>query len=326
MNSLLITGATGYIGGKLADYYVQRGMHVRLLVRSPKKLDPELCNSCQVFEGDITTPGTIASAAIGADAVLNAAGLLGHWGLKYQQLYDVNVKGTLNLIRAAFDKGVSRVVHLSAGGVTGPVGDEPADETYQPQPVTAYERTKWEGEKSALKLAGDEDLNLLILRPTFTYGPSDPHKLALFKAIYMGRFAYIGDGLSTVHPIYIDDLITGIDLGLRSTQKQKSIILGGPQPVTKNELIAGIANALGVKEPKLRLPVSIARILAFKCELLAGVLKFAPPITKSRILALSRNWGYSIERAQKELNYVPVVDLNEGLKRTVSWYREHGWL
>jgi nucleoside-diphosphate-sugar epimerase len=326
VHSLLITGATGYIGGELADYYVKQGFKVTLLVRDPEKIKPELAEVCTIFKGNVTAIETIHQAVSGQDAVIHSAGLLGHWGVSYKELYDVNVQGTLNLIKSAFESGVSRFVHLSAGGVTGPLNKKAADETCKPHPFTAYEKTKWEGEKKALELAERENLNLLALRPTFTYGPADPHKLGLFKAVLKGRFAYIGDGLSTVHPVFIEDLIHGIDLGLHATQKQKSLILGGPKPVTKIELISGIAAALGVNEPKFHIPTGIAYILAVMCECSSKLLKFTPPLTRSRILALSRNWGYSIDRARSELGYEPQTGLQEGLKRTAAWYQEHEWL
>lgn len=325
-SKLLITGATGYIGGKLAESYAQSGTQIRLLVRNPDKLSARLRDSCEVVVGDLTSPETLTPVISEIDNVINAAGLLGHWGLSYQQLYESNVQGVENLIRAVFKAGVARFIHLSAGGVTGPVGRDAADETYPPAPFTDYERTKWEGEKRALEISTSNNWNLLVVRPTFTYGPGDPHKLGLFEAVKKGSFAFIGTGLSTVHPVYIDDLVKGIDLALRSNQRNTSIIIGGERPVTKQELIWGIADALGVKRPKIRLPVWIGNVLARGCELSARILNVEPPLTRSRVMMLNRNWGYSIARARELLGYCPRVELSEGLAKTVAWYREHGWL
>lgn len=326
MGKLLITGASGYIGGKLAKYYLEEGTDVRLLLRRPDRLPSNLKERCSWVQGDITQPETLPAAVEKVEAVISAAGLLGNWGLPYQKLFEVNVTGALNLIQAAFNAGVCRFIHLSAGGVTGPLCKDLANETYSPAPVTDYERTKWEGEKRALEEALKENLNLLVVRPTFTYGPGDPHKLNLFRAVKKGRFAYIGNGYSTVHPVYIDDLVVGIDSALKSNLKQTSIIIGGPAPVTKRQLVEGIANALGVRKPTLFVPVFMAEILANVCELTAGILRFNPPLTKSRVLALSKNWGYDIRKAREELGYQPQIDLQEGLRRTVSWYQERGWL
>ncbi len=326
MNSLLITGATGYIGAKLAEYYIHSGYEVRLLVRDPAGLTAELKNKCQIVIGDLCRPATLDNAVRGVNAVIHAAGKLGHWGTTLKQLHDVNVQGSMNLVRAAHEASVKRFIHLSAGGVTGPVGVEPADESYKPAPVTPYERTKWEGEVSVMEFAVKKDMSLLTVRPTFTYGPGDPHKLALFKAVKSGRYAFIGDGLSTVHPVYIDDLIAGIDLSLKSNLKQESIIIGGTEPITKRELAYGIADALKVRRPTMKIPAFAANVIARTFELSSTVFKFNPPLTRSRVLALARNWGYSISKARAELGFEPRVELADGLHRTVNWYREQGWL
>ena len=326
MSKLLITGATGYIGGKLAEYYSQKWGEVRLLVRHGSSLASDLKGTCEVVYGDVTRPETLKDAVNGVDAVIHSAGLLGRWGLPYKQIWDVNVKGAENMIRASFQAGVQRFIHLSAGGVTGPLGPEPVDETYQPHPHTDYERSKWEGEQKALEIAEKENLNLMVVRPTFTFGPADPHKLPLFKAVRSGSFVFIGDGMSTVHPVYIDDLIEGIDLALNSDVRGESLIIGGMHPVSKRDLIWGIANALNVKKPKMKIPIVFGKMLASICEFAAKTLNFNPPITQSRVLMLSRDWGYSIARAKKVLNYNPQVDFNVGLQRTVAWYKEHGWL
>ncbi len=326
MDKILITGATGFIGRNIAEYYLRRGWEVRLLVRDDARLSQELKRNAEVVCGDLTQPDTLTEAVRDVSAVINAAGLLGHWGVSYEQLAAVNVGGVLNLLTASSSAGVPRFLHLSAGGVTGPVGADPADETFPPRPVTAYERSKWEGEKQALQWADSRDADLLVVRPTFTYGPGDPHKLPLFRAVKKGRFAFIGDGLSTVHPVYIDDLVRGIDLALYSDLRGESVILGGPKPVTKRELIYAVADVLGARRPTLRLPTFVAETLAAGLETAAKVLPYTPPLTKSRVLALSRNWGYSIAKAKDALGYEPQVDLQEGLRRTVLWYREHGWL
>lgn len=326
MSTILITGGTGFIGGKLTEYYISKDKNVRLLVRNPERLPPFIKNSCQIVIGDITQKETLNNAVKNVDSVIHSAGMLGHWGNTYQQLYDVNVEGSLNVISAAYNEGVKRMIHLSAGGVTGPVGLNPADEHFPPAPVSAYEKTKWKGEQEVLEFAQKKNLNLIVIRPTFTYGPGDPHKLNLFRVVKKKMFAFIGNGNSTIHPVYIDDLVKGVDLGMDSDVKQISIIIGGESPVTKKELMYGIADALGVSRPVIRLPTTFAQIIAIAGEISASAFKFNPPLSRSRVLALSRNWGYSINRAHKELGYEPQVNLPEGLRRTVTWYREKGWL
>ncbi len=326
MSKLLITGASGYIGGKLAEFYSQSGREIRLLVRDPQRLPDSLKKTCEVVPGDLTKPDSLKDSLLDIEAVIHAAGLLGHWGTPERDLWAVNVRGTEHLIQAACAAQVRRFIHLSAGGVTGPVSRQVANEDYPPQPRTPYEKSKWEGEKLALKLATELNFNLLVVRPTFTYGPGDPHKLKLFQTIQKHRFAFIGDGFSLLHPVYIEDLLLGIDLALKSNLSGVSLILGGERCVSKREFIYSLADALGVRRPTVHLPRWLANSLAYGGEFAATLLNFNPPLTRSRVLMLSGNWGYSIERAKALLEYQPQISLPEGLTRTIVWYREHGWL
>ncbi|MBU0518785.1 NAD-dependent epimerase/dehydratase family protein [bacterium] len=326
MNKLLITGGTGYIGRNLAEFYLKQGISVRLLVRDPQKVAQTLKDRCELYQGDITEPATFGNAFNGVDAVIHSAGQLGRFRMPYKELYAINVAGTLNVLHAAMTANVSRFIHLSAGGVTGPLKQSFVDETYPPAPVTDYERTKWEAEKQVLEIARSKDYNLLVLRPTFTYGAGDPHKLKLFKAIKRGQFFFIGNGKSTVHPVYIDDLIRGIDAGLKSDVHHDSIIIGGSRAVTKRELASSIAAALKVKQPKLMVPVWFCRLAAVGFELLGTLTGLEPPLTRSRILALSENWGYSIEKARRLIGYIPTVELQEGIEKTTLWYHQQRWL
>ena len=326
MNRLLITGATGFIGQKLARFYKDSAWSVRLLARDPNRVSPELKSLGEICQGDLTKSETLSEAVQGIDAIIHSAGSLGQWGLPYRQLFEVNVGGVENLVRAAAAAGVKRFVHLSAGGVTGPLKAKSVDESYSSAPRTDYERSKWQGEQLALSLSKELNLNLIVVRPTFTYGPGDPHKIKLFQAIKKGRFFFIGDGFSTVHPVFIDDLSAGIDLALQSNIRAETIIIGGDRAVSKRELVWSIAAALGSRKPEMRIPIWLGEALAKGCEWASDAIGFSPPLTRSRVSMLSRNWGYSIEKARKLLGYNPKIDLREGLQLTVQWYREQGWL
>jgi len=326
MTNLLITGGSGYIGRNLAHYYIQKEYSVRLILKDPNKADPELQASCEILPGDITEPDSMAGAFDNIDAVIHAAGQLGQFGLPYKELYAVNVTGAVNVLEAAMKAGVNRYIHLSAGGVTGPLKQSFVDESYSPSPVTDYEKTKWIAEQQVKELGTQANYNSLVLRPTFTYGPGDPHKLKLFKAINKGHYFYVGNGLSTVHPVYIDDLIKGIDAALHSDIRDESIVIGGVTAVTKRELSTEIASALNVNPPRLMMPANLCKVAAAGCEFFARLSGSQPWLTKSQVLALSENWGYSIDKAKRLLHYSPTTILHDGIAKTVTWYRQQGWL
>jgi len=324
---ILITGATGFIGRHLLQRLVEEGHLCRCLVRRSSNRENLFNNpNVEIFQGDITKPETLKGIGKEIDVFINSAGILGKWNSTIDDLRSVNADGITNLAAEILKNNAEYIIHLSAGGVTGPVKGHPADETYICQPRTPYEKTKWDGEKKALLLYEQYHLPIVVVRPTFTYGPEDPHKLALFRAVKGGRFAYIGSGESVNHPVYIDDLISGITLLLQKRPIGETFIIGGPRPVTKKELISVIAEELKVKKKFLHFPRWIASCGAFSMIYFARLLGFEPILTPSRVSMMADNWGYSIKKANEKLGYEPKIDLTTGINKTAQSYFNLGWL
>jgi dihydroflavonol-4-reductase len=296
-------------------------------VRSQSVIDKfNHVSNIEFFYGDISDEGSLTDICRGINIVIHAAGILGKWNSTVDDLRPVNADGIRNLAQEMRESDVEYIIHLSAGGVTGPVTGGPADETYRCHPRTPYEITKWEGEKNALSLHKNYELPLVVVRPTFTYGPGDPHKLPLFRMVKKGRFVFIGSGHSTNHPIYIDDLVSGVMLVLERRPIGEEFIIGGPRPVSKKELINTIAQELGVTAKFLYTPRWLASLGAFGMVSLAKVLHFDPILTPSRVSMLADNYGYSIAKAGQNLGYLPQIDLQDGIRFTVKSYTDLGWL
>lgn len=327
MSTILITGATGFIGKNLVQRLITEGHNCRCLVRKNSRIDfLRNCSNVELFYGDITQKESLTDICKGIEVVINAAGILATWQSSLDDLRPVNTDGIVSLAGELIKNSVKYVIHLSAGGVTGPVQGPPADETYECRPQTAYEKTKLEGEQKALELCKQHNLSVVVVRPTFTYGPGDPHKLPLFRSVKSGSFVFIGSGESTNHPVYIDDLIAGILLLLKKRVTGEIFIIGGPQPVTKKDLIQTIAEELGVKKRFLHIPRWLATCGASVMVALARLLRFEPILTPSRVSMMADNWGYSIEKAKEKLGYMPQFDLKQGIKNTVQSYRTLQWL
>ena len=325
--NILITGATGFIGRHLVQRLIAEGHCCRCLVRKNSITDfLENSPNIELFYGDIAQKDTLTDICKGIDIVINSAGILGKWNSSIHDLRPVNTNGIINLAGELIRNNVEYIIHLSAGGVTGPVKGLPADETYSCRPRTPYEKTKLEGEKKALWLFKKYNLPIVIVRPTFTYGPGDPHKLPLFRAVKRGSFVFVGSGESTNHPIYVDDLITAIILLLQKRAIGETFIIGGPGPVTKKSLIRAIAEELGVKKSFLHIPRWIATCGAFSMVFLARLLRFEPILTPSRVSMMADNWGYSITKANEKLGYEPTVDLKTGINKTAQSYIKLRWL
>jgi len=322
-NHVLVSGATGLIGKNLVEFLLQKGYSVRVLVRDKKRVED--ISNVEIFEGDLTRATSLAGIEKDIDVVVNCAGTLGKWNTDKADLYKVNVQGSINLLERFIDKGLHRFIHLSAAGVTGPLGDK-VDESYDCRPVTAYEKTKLSGEKKILELSRLWNIQVSVLRPAFTYGEGDLHKLALFKAVKKGKFIFVNNGKSGIHPVYIGDLISGILLAIKKGRNGAIYIIGGERPVTQKELVYTIADNLGVKRPGLSIPYWFAWFAASFLEILGKAFSFEPVITRSRAMMMGRNFGYSINKARKELGYAPEINMQEGIARTINYYKKNGLL
>jgi len=323
---ILVTGASGFIGAKLVEVLTGQGHAVRALMR-PGREGPFLpANGVEPCRGDLGDQASLRAACRGIDAVVNAAGALGKWGVPAEELERVNVRGVTHLMEAGREAGVSHVVHLSAGGVSGPMPPVPADERTPCRPRTPYERSKWRGEQAALEAHRRGGVPLTILRPTFTYGPGDRHKLPLFRAVLRRRLVLIGDARSLIHPVFVDDVVSGILCALSREGRGETFLIGGPRAVTKRELLETIADALGAPKRWPQLNRHLAFALAVPAEAIGRVLRRDPPLTRGRVWMMGWSFGYRIDKAQQELGYQPKMELRSGVDRTAAWYRRRGLL
>lgn len=324
--TVLVTGATGYTGGCLALRLREQGHAVRALVRRGSRSDHLVRAGVHLSEGDIRTPADVERAAAGVDCIYHIAAVFRTAGHPDDYYYDVNVGGTDNVLRAAKCHGVARVVHCSTIGVHGDVAEIPCHEETPFNPGDIYQVTKLEGEQLA-RAAFANGLPGSIVRPASIYGPGDLRHLKLFKTVCKGQFRMFGSGETLYHPVYIDDLISGIILSSQSPAALgQTYILAGERYVTLNELTAAVAAAVGREPPRGRLPYWPLLAGAAVCEALCRPLRIDPPLHRRRASFFVNNRAFSIEKARRELGYQPQVDIDEGLRRTAAWYVAKGHL
>lgn len=323
-----MTGATGFAGGHLCRYLVQRGWTVAGLARAKSDASALERLGVEKVVGDVRDKASLADGIRGADVVFHLAAIFREAGAPEDVYRAVNVDGTRNVVEAAAEGNARRFVHCSTVGVHGDTGSAPVDETSPLKSADdSYNRTKLAGETLARELFAKLGLAGAVVRPSAGYGPGELRYLKLYKGIKKGRFVMIGSGKTLQNLAYVDDLCEGLALaGTRPEAVGEAFILAGAENVTLSQLVGKIAAAVGAPPPRLRIPAWPVMTAAFACEVLSKPLGIEPPLHRRRVGFFTVNRAFDIGKARRMLGYDPKVSLGDGLKRTAEWYAANGLL
>ena len=327
--TIVVTGATGFLGSALTIRLLEQRQDVRILVRDEQKARQQFGDAVTIVRGEITEAQQVQEAVDGATVVYHLVGRLYHPSVSTELYHETHVEGTRILLNAC--KGQSQlqsVVHCSTTGVFGVTGNrKPAGEDAPFAPTNPYEATKLEGELLAMSAYKEYGLPVSVIRPGLVYGPGDLHLLGFFSSIKKGLPCLIDGGRALIHPVHIDDMT---DAFLLSAQRREAIgrsyNIAGDRPVSFKVLSTAIAHALGRELPRGNIPLSFANLASDIFSFIPGFQGESAPLTRSRVKFLTNSRTYSIKRAQAELGYAPKVALDEGMRETAAWYQKHGYL
>ncbi|MBN1944370.1 MAG: NAD-dependent epimerase/dehydratase family protein [Bradymonadales bacterium] len=325
---VLVTGGAGFIGSHLVSELIGEGHAVialDLAWRHEGQAHPE---AIQVV-GDVTSQKDCVSAVQGCDAVCHLAARVGDWG-PGQSYWRINVEGTRNLLAAARNEGVRRFVLVSSLAVHRYRGYRGGDETApRDATINAYARSKIAAED--LVWAESGNLEAAVVRPgVFPFGPSDRTSFfPLAQALERGRMGLVNSGKAVLCTAYVENLAAGLRLALeRPEAAGETFVIGDDREVTWRELLDLFALKLGCPPARLSLPLAVGYPIAAAWEGLYRLfrVKRAPLLTRYRLLVAGRDCHFLSTKARRLLGYQPRIDLEEGVERTVAWYRglEHG--
>ena len=324
---VLITGATGLLGGHLIKELQQRGEDIRALVLPVENADKLEKQGVEVVRGDITDASTLEPAVQDVELIFHLAGMMGIW----RPLADyrvVNVTGSENLYKAAQKAGVRRYVHTSSHTVYGLGYGRFLTENgvLRPDP-DAYSLTKAEGDRLMRRLMLNSAVETVILRPGTFFGPGDRlHFGRMAQKMKDGKGVIIGRGDNALPFCYVTDVVQGFMLAAYHENAPGNVYnITNDRPLTQLEMFNAIADAVDGVRPTRHLPylpIYYGSIVAEK--VVARVTRTKPIVTQLGAMMFGSDNRHSVEKARRELGYEPKVDLRTGITLAAEWFNTGG--
>ena len=320
---ILLTGATGYLGSQIARELIARGEPFRVFVREPSRLDFNRARvNCEVEVGEMEYPPSLQRAVAGVDTVIHTAALVKMWVRDRRDFWRVNVEGLKNLLQAAAQAGVNKVIYTSSFLALGPSSDVKAGEGLEnPGPRrNDYEATKAQA-LAWLRRDGFQKYPVIALLPGVIYGPGPRTEGNLvggmIEQYLAGKFpGVLGSGWKRWSFAYNADVVAAHLAACEKGMPGEEYVLGGDNR-TLNEFFHVLGEASGVKRRVRHLPYWSGKLVGAVEVARARLMGHIPQLTPGVVDIFKHDWVYSSAKAQRELGY-RVTPLEEGLRLTLK--------
>lgn len=323
-----VTGATGFIGSNVVRVLLERNWTVRALARANSNRRNLEGLGVEIVEGDLLDPESIVQGMKGANLVCHTAALYSFWVRPRRRIYEVNVEGTRNVLQAALEKKMERVVYTSSVATLGVREDgKPADETIPvafDKIIGDYKKSKYLAEQVALEFA--QKLPVVIVNPSFPVGPGDikptPTGQTILDFLNRKMPAYVDTGMNVVD---VEDVALGHLLAAEKGRVGERYILGG-ENLTMKQMLDLLAEITGLPAPRVRLPyypiLTLSYLNAGLCRLLPGCV---PRMTPETIRMSRHLMFYDPTKAVEELGF-PQTPAKEALAKATTWFKKNGYV
>ncbi|MCY3567171.1 MAG: NAD-dependent epimerase/dehydratase family protein [Chloroflexi bacterium] len=323
---VLLTGGSGFVGGHIAHSLNASGHELRLLLRPTSNTSFLDDLSFERFVGDLQRPDSLRSACQGVDAVVHSAAVIR--AADTREFVRANQEGTRHLAHAAADAGVRRLLYISSLAAQGPSPNGAVEPTeVRPHPVSAYGRSKLEGERVIESVR--EHMDVVSLRPPLVYGPGDTGLLAFFWMARRGFAVRLGSGSNLVDAIYAPDLADAVTNLLNVDRApDPCYYVSDPEgPYSWNDLLSALTDVAGRRLLIPSLSPGVFHGIARCSEWWAKLSKSEPMLDRTRVLEMRQPaWLCDSSALTRDTGWRARTRLETGLAETMRWYRTQGWV
>ena len=320
----LVTGAGGFLGSHLAEKLLEKGEDIVCMIHRRNLL--EGIRGFRFISGSVSDKGAVEKAMRGCDRVYHAAAAMNYSENSLEEFIRVNCEGTRNVMEAALEAGVKKVVYTSSVSTIYEKNSGKANEEHHHRSFfeNAYAMTKYRGEKIAFEY-GARGLNVSVINPALIYGPRESRSVGPLMKNYLERRMRFVAFLDTIfNLVHVRDVADCHIAAMKKGRKGHRYIAGGHN-LTIGDFLQMLDEITGTKNSAIKLPNALVEGTITAANPFAKALGIRLPVSKELIRAMKVNMEVDSTKANKELG-LKITPLREGLEETINWYRENGYI
>lgn len=323
----VVTGANGFVGSHLVDLLIEKGFIVKCITRKSSNMKWLQGKNVEIFDCGLFDKDGLKKAFKGADYIFHVAGVVK--SKKPEGYYKGNVEATKNVLESAVEvkETIKKIVIVGSQTAAGPSLDgKPVIESLPVKPITTYGRSKAEQEKLAATFM--DKLPISICRAPAIYGERDTEIFIFFNTFASGLMTTIGFDKKVISLIHVKDLVYGLYLAaIKNISAGQTYFISSEKIYTWEEIGEVTSKVMNKKAFRVKVPHSVVYSIAAVAQFFAMFSSKAATLNIEKARDLTRKaWICSTEKAVKQLNYRQKISIEDGIKRTVDWYKKEGWL